>query len=1354
MSPAPNLKRQLGDDLRELREAIDRGMLRTRGPLRARLKQLEESARGGKDVSAERDKLTADVLHSVEQAEQRRARLPRVTFPEELPISAKRGDIAEAIRAHQVVIVCGETGSGKTTQLPKICLELGRGVQGMIGHTQPRRIAARSVASRIAAELRTTLGDAVGYQVRFTDKTSSENFVKVMTDGILLAETQGERWLSQYDTLIIDEAHERSLNIDFLLGYVKQMLPCRPELKLIITSATIDAERFSKHFDDAPVIEVSGRLYQVDVWYRPFDEDDEDEHEIDLPQAIIDAVDEVTARAANTAFTKRSVGEGGAMARYPQTGDSVANVSARPSSGDVLVFLPGEREIREVAEALRKHHPQGAEILPLFARLSAQEQERIFAPGGGTRRIVLATNVAETSLTVPGIRFVIDSGLARINRYSYRNKVELLQVEKISQASANQRAGRCGRVMHGICVRLYSEEDFKARAEFGDPEILRSSLASVILRMGALKLGEIEDFPFVDAPASRMIADGYQLLAELGAVDEARKLTPVGEQLAKLPIDPRVGRMLVAAKQEGCLNEVLIIAAALSVQDPRERPMDKQEAVTQAHAEFLDERSDFLSYLSIWKWFEEALKHKKSNRLLVRECHERFLSYLRLREWRELHGQLHALVAEMGWRLNEKAARYEEIHRALLAGLLGNIGFKSEEAGIYLGARQIKFVLSPASALKKKGPKWVMAAELTETTRLFARGVAAIEPEWIEKLGQHLARRSYREPHWSKDSGSVVAYEQVTVYGLVVVPKRRVQYGPIDPKEAWELFIRGALVAGHYAGNAPFLDHNRRLIEEVQELEHKSRRHDVLVDDEAIFAFYAERLPQGIYSTVDFEKWRREAERDNPKLLFLTRDYLMRHSAEQVTEDLFPDALAVGMQTFDLAYRFEPGHALDGVTMIVPLHLLNQLDERRCEWLVPGLLRDKITYLIKGLPKGMRKHFVPVPQVVTDCMEILEPDSGPLAEALSQALLKKTGVEVPVEAWDVADLPPHLLMNFSIVDENGKEIASGRELPQLRSQLGVKARRTFSAAASAGFERKGLTSWDFDELPEQVEVERGGRKLVGYPTIADEGRSVALTLLDTEAEADAATRKGLRRLFQLALPEQVKFLARNLPGFTELQLRYALLGEREGGKQDKGGRHDKGEVAERMREELITAICDRAFFVEDEPVRDRKAFEVRVAKGKTRLMDVAQEICRIAAEILAEHQALRSKLDQSQHAAWPRAVADVRSQLRELLGPGFLASVPFERLKHYPRYLRAIAVRLDKIASNPERDGNWQQQLARYWQAYQVRLAADRSRGLRNPKVEEMRWMLEELRVSLWAQQLKTPNPVSFKRIEKYWSEV
>ncbi len=1313
------------EGLRTLREAIERGMLRERGSLRGRLRRIEESARAGKDVSTEYRKALEDALRSAERATQRRQNLPSVTYPEELPVSARRADIRAAIEANQVVIICGETGSGKTTQLPKLCLDMGRGVQGMIGHTQPRRIAARSVAARVASELRTSLGDAVGYQVRFTDKSSPDSYIKLMTDGILLAETQGDRGLSRYDTLIIDEAHERSLNIDFLLGYVRQLLPRRLDLKLIITSATIDAQKFSAHFGNAPVIEVSGRLYPVEVLYRPFDEEDEDEHEIDLPQAIVNAVDELTSRS---------------------------------QTGDVLVFLPGEREIREAAEALRKHHHAGVEILPLFARLSAQEQERIFS-SGGARRIVLATNVAETSLTVPGIRYVVDSGLARVNRYSYRNKVELLQIEKISRASANQRAGRCGRVMNGVCLRLYSEVDFAARDEFTDPEILRSSLASVILRMSALNLGEIEDFPFVDAPTPRMIADGYQLLSELGAVDEARQITPTGRQLARLPIDPRVARMLVAAKEEGALSEVLIIAAALSVQDPRERPMDKQEAVAQAHAEFLDEKSDFLAYLSIWNWFEEALANRKSNRKLVQDCHERFLSYLRLREWRELYSQLHAHVAEMGWHLNEKPARYEDVHRALLAGLLGNIGFKSEEAGIYLGARQIKFVLSPSSALKKKGPKWVMAAELTETTRLYARVVAAIEPDWIERLAPHLARRNYREPHWSKDSGSVIAYEQVIVYGLTVVQKRRVQYGPIAPKEAWELFIRGALVAGQYAGNPPpFLEHNRHLIAEVQELEHKSRRHDVLVDDEAIVAFYAARIPEGIYSTVDFEKWRREAERAEPGRLFLTREFLMRHTAGQVTEEQFPDAMVVGMQTYDLTYRFDPGHVLDGVTLIVPLHLLNQVDEDRCDWLVPGLLRDKLTLLIKALPKNLRRNFVPVPQVVTAALEILEPDSTALTAALSQALFKKTGVEVPLDAWDASGLPQHLLMNYRVVDEKNSEIAGGRDLAALRSQLGVKARKTFSEAASVSFERKGFTAWNFDDLPEQVEVEREGRKLIGYPAIIDEGKSVALTLLDTDAEAQAATRRGLWRLFQLVLPEQTKFLARSLPGFNDMQLRYmlmnqALLGE-EGGKHDKSARQDKVEVAERLRSELITAICDRAFFVEPDPIRTRSQFETRAAKAKTRLMDVANEVCRIAAEILVEHQALRARIAEPRHAAHARALTDIRAQLRELLPVGFLASTGFDRLKHIPRYIKAIASRLDKLASNPERDANWQAQLARYWQTYQTRLKLDRERGIRDPKLDDLRWMIEEVRVSLWAQYLKTPYPVSFKRLEKFLSEM
>jgi ATP-dependent helicase HrpA len=1308
-------------DPTKIAQTIERSLIRDRYRLRRRLKEASSDK--------ERTAVQTAAQKSMQRAEQRRQRLPRISYPDQLPISGKRDEIARAIENNQVVIVCGETGSGKTTQLPKICLELGRGVFGQIGHTQPRRIAARSVANRISQELGTTLGHAIGFQVRFTDKSSPDNLVKLMTDGILLAETQSDRFLNAYDTLIIDEAHERSLNVDFLLGYIKQLLPKRPDMKLIITSATIDAEKFSRHFGDAPVIEVSGRLYPVDLVYRPFDEDDEDAHDIDLPEAVVNALDEI-----------------GMMG----------------SSGDVLVFLPGEREIRECAEALRKHpmHGHGSgrwEILPLYARLSAKEQERVFA-SGGPRRIVLATNVAETSLTVPGIRYVIDSGLARINRYSFRNKVEMLQVEKISRASANQRAGRCGRVMNGVCIRLYSEDDFDARPEFTDPEILRSSLASVILRMQALRLGEVADFPFVDAPAAKAIADGYQLLVELAAVSDKHRLTAVGKQLAKLPIDPRIARMIVAAKEFGCLAEILVIASGLSVQDPRERPIDKQEAVNQAHSEFNDERSDFLGYVQMWNWFEEAIRHKQSNRKLVQECHTRFLSYLRLREWRELHGQLASLAADMGWRPNEKPARYEEVHRALLSGLLGNIGFKSDDAGTYLGARGIKYVVHPGSGLKKRKPKWLMAAELTETTRLFARCVAQVEAEWIEKLGAHVAKSNYRDPRWSRDAGNVVATEQVTVYGLIVVPRRQVLFGPVDPVLARELFIRGALVAGDVNSRAPFLKHNRKLIEQVSDLEHKSRRHDVLVDESAMFDFFDERVPQDIWCWVDFEKWRREAERSDPQLLFLKRADLMRHSAEQVTVDLYPDSIELAGYRLSLSYRFEPGHVMDGVTMTVPLAALNQIDERRCEWLVPGLLRDKITELIRGLPKGVRKHFVPVPQVVTKVLGPVEAavrrsEPRSLVQVLAQALHSLTGVEVSQEALDAVELPPYLQMNFRVVGDQGEEIAMGRDLVRLRSELGVKALRSFTETAATQFERKGLRRWDFDELPEIMEVERAGARVTGFPAIVDERDSVALTLVDTEVEAQRATRAGLRRLFRLSLPEQFKYLSRNLPGLTEMSLRYALLLE------DQGVRGDKASVSERLREELIEATCDRAFFVDtgaddSGPVRERKVFEARVSRGKVRLVEVANELCRLTADILTQYSALRTRLNEARFAAWPRAVADIRSHLATLLGQGFIVATPFERLRHYPRYLRAAGMRLDKLASNPDRDANWQQQLTRFWQMYTTRVEQDRLRGVSDPKVEEFRWMLEELRVSLWAQQLKTPYPVSFKRLERYWTEL
>ena len=1327
MSPVSSTTAITGADVRAQIQRLDQCTVADRWRLRGVLRRMLDASRAGAVPRQELERMSSALDAAIARVESRRNRKPEISYPSALPVSEKRDALAQAITENQVVIVCGETGSGKTTQLPKICLDIGRGVFGQIGHTQPRRIAARAVASRISQELRSSPGDLVGYQVRFTDKSSTDNLVKLMTDGILLAETQSDRFLNAYDTLIIDEAHERSLNVDFLLGYIKQLLPKRPDLKLIITSATIDADKFSRHFDDAPVIEVSGRLYPVDVVYRPFDEDDEDAHDIDLPEAVANALDEITSQG---------------------------------TSGDVLVFLPGEREIRECAEALRKHPAHGhqsgrIEILPLYSRLSAKEQERVFS-SGGPRRVVLATNVAETSLTVPGIRYVVDSGLARINRYSFRNKVEMLQVEKIARASANQRAGRCGRVMNGICIRLYSEDDFESRPEFTDPEILRSSLASVILRMQALRLGDVAAFPFVDAPASKAIADGYQLLVELAAVDERKRLTAVGKRLSKLPIDPRIARMIVAAQEFGCLREILIIASGLSVQDPRERPVDKQEAAGLAQAEFLDERSDFLAYVAMWNWFEDAIKHKQTNRKLVQECHKRFLSYLRLREWRELHGQLASMTREMGWHPNQEAARYEEVHRALLSGLLGNIGYKSEDAGVYLGARGIKYVVHPGSGLKKRKPKWLMAAELTETTRLFARCAAQIEAVWIEKLGAHVAKSNYRDPRWSRDAANVVATEQVTVYGLIVVPRRQVLYGPIDAPVARELFIRGALVAGDVNSRAPFLQHNRRVIEQVSELEHKSRRHDVLVDESAMFDFFDERVPQDIWCWADFEKWRREAERGNRELLFLKRADLMRHSAEKVTVDLYPDSIELAGHRLALSYRFEPGHPMDGVTMTVPLAALNQIDERRCEWLVPGLLRDKITEMVRGLPKGLRKHFVPVPQVVTAVLGSMKPDAQPLAHSLSQALHSKTGVEVQADMLQAVDLPVYLRMNFRIEDDKGDEIAMGRDLVKLRGELGVKAMRSFTESAATEFERKGVRRWDFGELPEIMEVDRAGGKVVGFPAIIDAGDSVALTLVDTEVEAQRSTRKGLRRLLRFALPDQFKFLSRNLPGLTEMALRYALLLE------DQGARGDKASVTDRLRDELIEATCDRAFFLhpgssqsgpaETIPVRDRAAFDARVASAKVRLVEVANELCRLTSETLASYQNLRTRLNDPRFGAWPRSVAEVRDHLGILLPERFLVTTPFERLRHFPRYLQAVGVRLDKLASNPERDANWQQQLTRFWQMYTTRVEQDRLRGVSDPQLQEFRWMLEELRVSLWAQQLKTPYPVSFKRLEKFWA--
>jgi len=1240
-----------------------------------------------------------------------------ITYPEELPVVARRAEIAHAIEQHQVVIICGETGSGKTTQLPKICLELvqNTGKQGagkLIGHTQPRRIAARTVAARIAAELNSPLGQLVGYKVRFSDQTHPDTRIKLMTDGILLAETQQDPLLRAYQTIIIDEAHERSLNIDFLLGYLKQLLPRRPDLKLIITSATIDAQRFAPHFNNAPVIEVSGRLFPVEIHYRSFN-DQEAGEDLDLPRAILRAVDEAVCLGA----------------------------------GDILVFLPGEREIRETAETLRKHAfsgpggRSGAEILPLFARLSHAEQARIFTPGQ-QRRIVLATNVAETSLTVPGIRYVIDPGLARINRYSFRNKVEQLLVEKISQASANQRAGRCGRVMNGVCFRLYSEEDFAARPKYTDPEILRSSLAAVILRMKSLKIGDVEQFPFIQPPAARMIADGYQLLAELGALNEQKGLTSIGSQLAKLPIDPKIARMIIAAKQENCLTEVLIIASALSLQDPRDRPFEHQQAADQAHQPFRDDRSDFIGYLKLWDFYNELVKHKKSNKKLIEQCQKHFISHRRMREWREIHGQLHTLIREMGLRPNQTPAGYDEIHRTLLSGLLGNIGFKSDEKGIYEGARAIKFSIFPGSSLRKKQPKWLMAAELTETTRLYARCVAAIDPAWLEKIAGRLCKKHYFDPHWEKQHAQAVVFERVTLYGLTIVPKRRVAYGPIDPAHAREIFIREALVAGEYTSNAAFLKHNRQLIDEICELESKIRRQDLLVDEQQIFEFYAARIPANIYSSNAFEKWRKQAEQTDPRLLYLTREMLMRQAAGGVAIEQFPETLTIAGHVLPLNYRFDPGHPLDGVTITIPLPLLNQFMPFHFDRLVPGLIREKVTWYVKMLPKPMRRHTIPVPQFVTRFLEWLDncPDQTmPLAESLAVFMRNETGIKIPLDTWDNRQLPVHLQMNIKVIDDAGATLGMGHDLAELKAQFGQTAQQLFIHSAGMepdSIERDGITRWDFGELPRETRFSRNGQQLTGYPALVDQKQSVAIRIFDTQEGAKRSMRAGVLRLLCFALKDRIKPLEKNLPVDQKSVLLLSSLIE-----------------IDRLREDLSTAILDLALIGDDPLPHNEEEFNAQAARARTRLGTVTQEITGLVRAVAQSCQELKERFSALDKSA-VSLKKDVEEQLRHLIYPGFMSATRWQYLQHLPRYLKGMILRLDKYNKNPERDQEQTIPIASLWKQYEQRLHKHQQMGITDPNLEMFRWQLEELRISLFSQELKTPAPVSVKRLQKLWESV
>jgi len=1294
--------------------------------------------------------------------------LPPITFPEDLPVSGRRAEIAKAILENQVVIVSGETGSGKTTQLPKICLELGRGGKGLIGHTQPRRIAASSTAKRIAQELGSPLGEHVGFKVRFNDTLQKGASVKLMTDGILLAETQTDPLLRNYDTIIIDEAHERSLNIDFLLGYLKQLLPRRPDLKVIITSATIDAERFARHFaandKPAPVIEVSGRLYQVEVRYRPIDRDP-------VPGAA--AVDPTKPLPkAQAAREKRDLMDG--------VVDAVDEL-CRIGSGDVLVFLPGEREIRDCAEALRKHHPPHVDILPLFARLSVEEQDRVFRPSGNARRIVLATNVAETSLTVPGIRYVVDTGLARVKRYSFRNKVEQLQVEPIAQSAANQRAGRCGRVADGVCIRLFEEDDFLKRPKFTEPEILRSSLAAVILRMKSLRLTDVETFPFIEAPQGRAIADGYQLLQEVGAVDDNNELTPLGRKLAKLPLDPRVGRMILAALDNHCLTEMLIVASALSTQDPRDRPIEYQQQADEKHKKFADEKSEFLSYLKIWAWFEDAIAHKKTNRQLQDNCRANFLSQLRLREWRDVHSQLLTIVREQGWRLNESPATYEQLHLALLTGLLGNIGFKSEDeqGGVYLGARGIKFHIWPGSTLGKKAGRWVMAAELVETTRLYARTIAQIQPEWVEKIGGHLLKKSWGEPRWEKKQAQVTALERATLYGIVIYGGRRINYGQRNPREAREIFIRDALVAGDYETRLPFYIHNHKLVKDIENLEHKSRRQDVLVDDQLIAAFYDKEIPLDVVNGAGFEKWYKDHARDNPKLLYLNREELMRHEAAGVTTELFPKTMVVTGIEMGLTYHFEPGSVRDGVTLAVPLFALNQIPQEKPAWLVPGMIKEKVHLLLKSLLQKLRRHCVPLPEYAARFVDRIHAANafgrGDLVDVLIMDVRAQTGVAVKTADFKLETLPAHMFMNFKVVDEHGRQLEMGRNLATLQAELGGQARQSFqkmaeatpSAAngraqaarpvaaapsappapagkgkgnapqtapaqeAASGRQHTGLTSWTFGELPELLEINQGKLTLIGFPALVDKGTHCDLEVFDDPNVAARTHRVGLRRLFALQFKEQLKFAEKNIPGLQGMGMQFMNIGSQED-----------------LRDQIVAKAIDIACLQDPLPV-DAASFNKRKDEGKGRIGLLINEVARLAGQILGEYHGLPKRVQ-----ALPSAVAsDIQAQLQALVHKRFIADNEYSQLAHFPRYLKAINVRLEKLRGNPSRDA----QLMAEWQnaASQFQRTLKNMAGKNNdPRMVEFRWMLEELRVSLFAQELRTPMPVSAKRLQKVWESM
>jgi len=1350
-------------DFHTLQKNLDQAMQADRHRLRRQLHELQ------KQTPQDEAKLAQWLERfqaSKAKVEARRQSIPAIRYDDALPIAAKRDEIKAALEKHQVLVIAGETGSGKTTQLPKICLELGRGVHGLIGHTQPRRLAARSVATRVAEEIGTPLGELVGYQVRFEDHSGDASLIKLMTDGILLAETQHDRFLEKYDTIIVDEAHERSLNIDFLLGYLKTLLPRRPDLKLIITSATIDLERFSKHFGNAPIIEVSGRTYPVDTWYRPLaaEVDEEGESLLDdltVDQGILAALDEIAAH-------EKSEGK-------------------RP--GDVLVFLPGERGIREAAEVLRKANLRLTEVLPLYARLTPAEQQKIFAPMGA-RKIVLATNVAETSLTVPGIRYVIDSGTARISRYSYRAKVQRLPIEAISQASANQRKGRCGRVEPGICIRLYSEEDFLARPEFTDPEILRTNLAAVILQMLHLRLGSIEDFPFIEPPDGKAISDGFNLLQELSAVNREGQLTPLGRQLARLPIDPRLGRMVLEAAKLGSLDEILIVASALSVQDPRERPMDRQQAADQAHAQWKDVDSDFAALINLWRGFEEKRQELGSNPLR-NWCKKNFLNYLRLREWRDAHRQLVLIARELQLSASQseskrgsvlgrdagpqaadrgqgrshksapqpttdtkvnvivreqaeaseaaqRAKSYAAVHKAILSGLLSQIGQKSED-GDYLGARQRRFWIHPSSVIGRKKPAWVMTAELVETTKLFARMVAKIEPDWIEPLAGHLIKKNHFEPHWEKRRGQVVAYEQVTLYGLIVVGRRPVHFGPVDPLASRELFIREGLVRGEINSRARCLTANRELLERLDELEAKARRRDILADEETLYAYYEARIPAEIHQAATFEHWYKSEGAKHPQLLIMREEDVLARDAKEVTAAQYPDILQLGELQLPLTYHFEPNHPRDGVTLRVPAPLLPQLPADRLEWLVPGLIEAKAIALVRGLPKALRKNFVPVPDFVGAALSKIAFGQGSLPESLGRELTRMTGARVPEEAWDESaqQLEHHLKMNIEVVDARGKFLGEGRDLAELCARF-AEASQAALAIPQQKQEQKPVEAKAFAQVAEKTQQKIAGLSMTVFPALVEEGGVVKEGRFPTQAEADFQHRRALQKLLLQQLAESAKYLRGKLPGLTELGLLYREMGR-----------------PEALVEDILLASLDACVLDGETTLpRDGAALAALAEKKRGDWTGHAERIARLVLDILKLTHGLQKRFKGKIDLAQAMALNDIKQQLANLVYPSFVRETPGEWLKEIPRYLKAIEQRLDKVGSQVQRDRVWTGELTAAWQQFQARAAKHAQEGKRDPELVLYRWMLEEYRVSLFAQQLGTKMAVSDKRLAKQWSQV